>query len=153
MRLNGSLMLALLAFTGVSRAGPTPQEFALLFGHRIQLACIAQDPAYRRSAFGRSFAAGPTFQGWSVLEEQPFSRCLNQRKFLDQSLCDDVTTIDIYADVPGQVTVAAMASALHRHEAALAAADDTLYLEDDAWKAPARFVCPATVPHHSKTSP
>ncbi len=152
MRLDHALVLGLLAGTSASRAGPTPQEFDLLFGHRIQLACIAQDPAYEQSAFGSSIAAGSTFQGWSFLEQEPFSRCLNQRRFLDRSLCDDVTGIDTYADVDGRITTAAMEAALHRHDAELVAADDILYLQDDAWAEPARFVCPATLPHHQKTS-
>ena len=144
--------MTLLACANASQAGPVPRESDLLFGHRIQLLCIAQDPAFEQSAFGRSLAAGAGFQGWSVLEQEPFSRCLRQGRFLDRSLCDDVTAVDVYADIDVRVPTAAMTAALHRHEAALAAADDVISLQEDALYAHPRFSCPATLPHPRKIS-
>ena len=152
MRPHCAIVMTLLACASASRAGPAPRESDLLFGHRIQLLCIAQDPAFEQSVFGRSLAAGAGFQGWSVLEQEPFSQCLRQRRFLDKSLCDEVTTIDVYADVDARLTTAAMAAALHRHEAALVAADDVISLQEDALYAHPRFSCPATLPHPRKTS-
>ena len=97
-------------------------------------------------------AADALFRGWSALEQEPFSRCLLENRFLDKSLCDDVTSIDVYAGIDRQVTTAAMAAALHRHEAALAVADDVISLQEDALYAHPRFSCPATLPHPQKTS-
>ena len=152
MRPHCAIVMTLLACASASRAGPAPREPDLLFGHRIQLLCVAQDPAYEQSVFGRSLAADALFRGWSALEQEPFSRCLLETRFLDKSLCDDVTSIDVYAGIDRQVTTAAMAAALHRHEAALAVADDVISLQEDALYAHPRFSCPATLPHPQKTS-
>jgi hypothetical protein len=151
MRPRHALALALLACADAGRAGPTPQAFDMHFGRRIQLACIAQDPAYEQSVFGKLTAKASTFESWSPFEREPFSRCLNQRRFLDRSLCDDVTAVPVDGNRPD--TLAALDAALHRHDAVLAAADDILSLQDEAWAAPARFVCPAKLPHHEKTAP
>jgi hypothetical protein len=141
-------LAGLLAVPG-AHAGPTNAEMRALFGYRIALACVQQEPAGETSELGRSIAASPGFPGWPALQSRPFPRCLRARRFLDPALCEDMlATVTAKAGESRDASVARIDAALARHEDALRAADDVLYLEDDAQRAPATFACPERVPHH-----
>jgi hypothetical protein len=56
--------------------------------------CMAQDPEFRESAYGRSLASRPYFPGWPEFDRRPLSQCLRQRQWVPKSLCASVTTLD-----------------------------------------------------------
>ena len=115
---------------------------------RLAGLCLVQDPAgYGRSAAGSALTADDG--GWpSRASSTPFGRCLQARRFLDKSLCDDITAVTPSPDEVrfGQALVAAM----DRHAAAQAAVGDVFHLQDVADAAASGFACPATLPHPAR---
>lgn len=141
-------LAALLALPAAVRAEPSAADMRFLFGYRVALACVQQDPANERSDVARDLARAKDFPGWPALEARPFPGCLRQRHFLDKALCDDMLATLTMKDEPKDATVARVNAALQRHEAVLPQADDVLWLEDSAQEAPAAFACPERLPHH-----
>ena len=141
-------LAALLVLPAAVRAGPSEADLRFLFGYRIALACVQQDPAGEQSDVGRDLARAKDFPGWPALEARPFPSCLRRHRFLDQALCDDMLATLTMKDEPKDATVARVNAALQRHEAVLPRADDVLWLEDAAQDAPAAFTCPESLPHH-----
>ena len=139
---------ALASLAGLAHAGPTGAEMRLLFGFRVQLACIQQDARYEKTTAGALLASGEAFKGWDKLRDQPIAHCLGERRFLDKALCDDITMVSLQGERDDSTR--AMNDALDRHLDKLDAADDVLYLEDDFRAAPATLACPATPPSHAK---
>jgi hypothetical protein len=141
-------LAALLAAPAAVRAGPSEADMRFLFGYRIALACVQQDPAKERSDVGRDLASAKDFPGWPALEARPFPSCLRRHRFLDKALCDDMLATLTMKEESKDATVARVNAALQRHEAVLPQADDVLWLEDSAQEAPAAFACPEHLPHH-----
>ena len=65
----------------------TPEQGAVL---ALTTLCLAQDPAYRDTAFGRAMTEG------SHRFQEPWTKCVRERQWVSQALCLEVLSEDAH---------------------------------------------------------